>query len=190
MLIAGIVFGFYVLERLKIQYKQNITRATLQYAGVGVGIIIAFFIVLGLFAGGTPKEERNRGFDATRTNDLRQLASCVSSYGTEHKRLPATIAELSVAAQYYCAGSVVDPETLIPYDYRIVLPDSAVGAVHEGRFELCATFALSSLAVDGKTMPLDGDKWGTHAAGRVCTAESVVLDRGESPPSALPVKSI
>ena len=195
LVIAGLIFGFYVLERKKIQYKNDIPRRIFQGFGWAITAIVAIGLVLGFIAGGSPATERMRGFDTQRTEHLRMLASCIADYGFQHKRLPQTIEELSQGGQYGCGEGLGDPETRVPYAYRVVTPDAVNGSVHEGTYELCATFALASDETNTNTnysyaYPVK-DKWSTHGVGEECDTEVVVIDRGElTAPTAAPAVPI
>lgn len=184
LVIAGIIFGFYVLERKKIQYKNDIPRRVFEYIGAAIATLVIFGIVLGFVAGGSPATERMRGLDRQRADDLRSLANCVSVYGANHKRLPTSMADVSASSMYYCSGQQNDPETGEPYEYRILTSDRQKGLVHEGAFELCAVFSLSSEVADTKSSPVD--KWATHIVGRECDGETVVLDRRDAIPVMAP----
>ncbi|KKU78988.1 MAG: hypothetical protein UY04_C0020G0004 [Parcubacteria group bacterium GW2011_GWA2_47_7] len=191
LVIAGLIFGFYVLERKKIQYKNAIPRRTFEYIGGVISILVVLGIIIGFFAGGSPAVERMRGLDTQRVDNLRSLASCISSFGYERKRLPESIGELSSTSQFYCSGGLSDPETGAQYEYKIITPDTQTGTVHEAVFELCADFATASDATTASktSYAYPVDKWATHAAGRECDSETVVLDRGDTVPSPVMLKS-
>ncbi len=200
LLVAGSIFGFYFLERKKIQYKNPITGKTFHSIGLGVTVFVVIGIILGFSVSGSPKTERMRGLDSQRSSDLMNIANCVSGYAMERKQLPATLFEIGKSSAYaYCMSTIADPETGIPYTYRITNPMQKNGAVTEGEFELCATFALpASDGTDAKSapMPIDGyssatTKWNTHSTGEECDLETVILDRDTTltPPRTVPVMS-
>lgn len=180
--IAGTIFGFYFLERQKIQYKRDIARKTFQFFGWAVAAFVFLGIVLGFAVGGSPVTERNRNFDAQRADDLRSIANCIASYGYDRKQLPVFLDELSKSTQYaYCAMRTADPETGVPYEYRMVTPRREDGPVVVGEFELCAVFALASPG-DAMRTGYDSfvDKWSDHSAGRACDTEVVTLERRDA----------
>lgn len=188
LVIAGSIFGFYFLERKKIQYKNPITRQTFRSMGFAVSFLVVVGVILGFSVSGSPKTERMRGLDAQRSSDLMSIANCVSGYSFERKRLPESLSEIGKSSNFsYCMSNMSDPETGIPYSYRVTTPIQKVGTVTEGEFELCATFALvasgDTKGGAGASMPLDPymvtSKWSTHEAGLVCKTETVVLDRGD-----------
>jgi hypothetical protein len=173
--IAGAVFGFYYLERKKIQYQTDIPRTTFQYFGRGVALAVLVGVFLGFMVGGSPKTERNRSFDETRSSHLASLASCIEQYASSLGALPITLEELTGSSQYsYCQSSMIDPETGVAYPYRVVTASKTQGAALVGEFELCAEFSLAS---DMSAAPngYGGGIWYDHVAGRSCDTVSAQL---------------
>lgn len=173
--IAGSVFSFYFLERKRIQYRQPIERKTFQmFAWSLLGIIIVG-IMLGFIAGGTPSLERQRTFDTQRSNDLQQLAQCVTSYAQMFEGLPSSLDELSRTTDLsYCGSNIYDPESGEVYEYNVLVPLSMSGnGMFTGSFQLCATFALSTQDTVKTTYLDPNTKWFTHPVGRYCDTESV-----------------
>jgi hypothetical protein len=196
LVVFGLVFGFYYFERKKIQYKQDVPRRTFYLFGYAVGALAFIGIVVGFFASGSPATERMRGLDTTRAQDLSSLASCLQSYGYDKKMLPPSLDALIENSQYaYCSGKT-DPETGAPYEYRILAASEKVGAVTQGRFELCANFSLEATKDTIARDPYGAinDKWSLHPAGRSCDTETVTLDRDEktvmvpASPAAAPIR--
>ncbi|MDZ7586397.1 MAG: DUF5671 domain-containing protein [Patescibacteria group bacterium] len=70
VVIAVIVFGFYFLERKKIQYKQKVSSGLFWFVGSMTGFLVILAIILCFIAGGTPGEARLRKFDSQRASDL------------------------------------------------------------------------------------------------------------------------
>lgn len=175
--IAGAIFGFYYLERRKIQYHVDVARKTFQNFGRGVALLVVLGIAFGFFAGGSPTTQRDRTLDQTRINHLSSLASCVEQYASSFGALPTSLSDLTQSSQYsYCAGSMKDPETGAPYDYRVVTSSQAAGAGRVGVFELCATFALSSDASTPQRNGFDSETlWYEHGAGRSCDTVTAQL---------------
>jgi membrane protein YqaA with SNARE-associated domain len=171
LVIAGAVFGFYFLERRKIQYQSAVSRQVFLNFGRGVALIVALGIVLGFVVGGSPETARNRTFDQTRANNLSTLSDCIEQYAQGLGALPTTLADLRQSSQYsYCAGYMKDPETGAAYEYRVVTPSRAEGATRVGAFELCATFALPSDEVTTPVNTYGGGSavWYEYEAGRSC----------------------
>lgn len=178
LVIAGSIFGFYYLERRKIQYHVDIARSTFQNFGRGVALFVVLGIIFGFFAGGSPTTQRDRTFDQTRANHLSSLSTCIDQYAQNLGTLPATLSDLRQSSQYsYCATYMQDPETSKNYEYRVVTPSRTEGTARIGEFELCANFALSS----GETTQMgmyggtDGAVWYEHGTGRSCDTVTAQL---------------
>ncbi len=181
LVIISAIFGFYYLERRKIQYKSAIPERTFQYFGRGVAVFIVVSVVLGFFAGGSPTKQRDRTFDQTRAQNLSSLASCIEQYATNLGALPTSLVDLRQSSQYsYCTGYMQDPETTASYEYRVVTPSRVEGAGRVGAFELCANFTLSSPGVAQSTEPViggygDSTIWQAHGTGRSCDIATAQL---------------
>lgn len=176
LVVAGLVFGFYYFERLHIQYRKPVPRATFQAVGWAATGLAALGLVLGFLMAGSPETARKRAFDMQREADLGRLAGCVERYARNLGQLPASLGALRQAAGYAdCARSMQDPETGQEYPYRIVAPVRAEGPARLGEFELCAHFALAS-AGDGR-----GTIWNEHGVGMSCDTASVQLGEKAAP---------
>lgn len=174
LVIAGFIFGFYYLERRRIQYRHAVGRGAFRSFAWGAAGIVVLGIVLGFFAAGSPATARKRAFDMRRETDLSRLASCVENYARDFGELPASLAQLKGASRYsHCAGYMLDPETKGQYPYRVVTPRRMQGTVSVGDFELCATFALPAPEPGRRFLGV----WGEHGAGRVCHIESARLGK-------------
>lgn len=173
--IAAAIFGFYYLERKKIQYQKDIPRSTFLNFGRGVAAAVAVGIVLGFVLGGSPADQRARSLDATRSENLASLAGCIEQYAGSLGALPTSIDELERSSQFtYCVSSSVDPETGTPYEYRVVTPSKPAGAGTVGEFELCAEFATATLGMATDVYGMSG-VWYEHPAGRDCDTVSAQL---------------
>jgi membrane protein YqaA with SNARE-associated domain len=176
LVIVGGIFGFYFLERRKIQYQRDIPQRVFQYFGRGVTLLILMGIALGFVVGGSPETARNRTFDQARANHLSTLSDCISQYAQSLGALPITLAELRQSSQYsYCTGYTKDPETNEAYEYRVVTPSKVQGTTRVGEFELCATFALPSDQSTPRTSFGGSAVWYDYTAGRSCDTVSVTL---------------
>lgn len=177
--IAGMIFKFYFLERKRVQYRHDVPRKTFQIFGWGFSGIVVIGIILGFLAAGSPQTERMRTFDDRRASDLSNLASCIDQYARVYKRLPESLDTLSQSGSSYCAN-LRDPETGTAYEYKITVPSRTMGTNREGEYELCATFSLASdETMEDVTVPMyqnGTNKWTTHAAGRECDSQTVVLE--------------
>jgi hypothetical protein len=173
--IAGLIFGFYFLERRKIQYHQDIPRKTFQIFGWSVAGIVSIGILLGFFVGGSPETARKQGFDARRANDLSTLAGCIQGYASDFGALPDSIDVLRRSSTYaYCASFVQDPETGKVYEYRVLASSRMEGESRVGEFELCADFSLASSGSREMAYP-DPSFWSEHGAGRSCDTATAQL---------------
>ena len=94
--IAGVIFGFYYLERKRVQYHKDVPDQTFKLFGWVVTGLVVIAVILGFVVGGSPKTERSRGFDSQRANDLSQLANCVSNYASNQKALPDSLNDLTL----------------------------------------------------------------------------------------------
>ena len=175
---SGVIFGFYYLERKKVQYKNDIPRKTFQTFGWVVSILVLIAILLGFMTTGSPSTQRMRGLDATRAEHLSTLAGCISSYAAERKALPASLDTLMLTTEYAYCANLKDPETGTPYTYRIIIPKEQK-EVKEGTFELCANFALETTekTIARNSYSSGTNKWAIHGVGESCDTETVTLDR-------------
>jgi hypothetical protein len=180
LVVAGIIFGFYFMERRVVQYKEMLPLRRYQGFLFGVSALVLVGLGLGFVVGGSPSTERMRGLDSQRAQDLMSIAGCVGSYGVTYKRLPDSLDELNKSSSYtYCGTNIVDPETGVPYEYIVTTPSRQKGTVTEGEFELCADFTLSSEgeeALPANSYSEAKSKWSQHGVGRSCDAEVVVLE--------------
>lgn len=179
--IAGMIFGFYFLERKKVQYHHEVPRRTFQLFGYILTAVVGLGILLGFLVAGSPATERMRRFDDQRATDLQNLANCIQGYGQQFERLPSALGELEKSTNFsYC--TVKDPETGAPYEYRVVTPLRSSGtALLEGEVELCAIFALDSdESTEGMSTPMYTGKWYQHSAGRSCDSETISVSVGSA----------
>ncbi len=170
--IAGAVFGFYYFERKKIQYRQDVPIKTFRLYSQAIGGVVLLGIILGFVAAGSPGHQRNLAFDEQRASHLSQLSSCVTNFTREFERLPESVEELSRQPSYFYCANLRDPETNEPYEYRVV-EEVVAGpeGLLEGEFELCATFALSTL--DTTQGARGFSQWHEHDAGYFCQTQEV-----------------
>lgn len=191
LLIASIIFGFYYLERRKIQYHLDIPQTIFQSFGRGVIGFVVLAVVLGLIAGGSPTTERNRAFDRTRVQHLSALSNCIENYARTLGQLPVSFTDLSLSSQFsYCGGYMQDPETQVPYRYRVVTPSRMEGAAQIGEFELCATFAFASQTSPTAMVGYGSNTlWDQHSAGESCdtVTAQLLLPNYPDQPATIPL---
>jgi len=186
--VAGSVFGFYFLERRKIQYKYEISRTTFRLFGYVLTGVTAVGIVLGFIVAGSPAVERDRTFDERRADDLTELAQCVTNYAREFNELPDSIDDLSRSTGYSYCATMRDPETRQAYEYRIVHAVKVTSpGVREGEFELCATFARAVEENDISAMYYRdyASKWYLHPAGLACDSKAFTIRDQQPLPAVL-----
>lgn len=164
LVIAGLIFGFYFLERKKIQYKKEISSG-FWLIGSAAGILAVLAIVLGFLAGGTPGEARLGNLDLQRVNNLQMISSAISNFAFENSRLPRDLSEIRDNPRYNYGAGYIDPETKKDYDYKIINPGA--GTDNSAEYELCATFSLSTLDEASGERNIYSE-WSRHDKGYVC----------------------
>ncbi len=174
--IASTIFGFYFLERRKIQYHKSIPHNIFKILAISVSSVIVVGIIVGFIASGSPTKARKREFDWQRIRDLDRLTTCVKSYANEYQRLPNSLDELQGSASHLYCVNKKDPETKKVYEYRVVSNSIIKGLVQEGIFELCANFSLKSEdEEDQNVVEQYPNRWKNHPAGRSCQKITVKI---------------
>lgn len=165
LLVAGAVFGYYMWDIKRIEIKSKVPKIL----AIILGVVVLGSIILGFFVVGTPKDQRNRRFDESRTQDLQSLQEQVIYYWQRKKTLPPTLDNLSDDIIGYVVPT--DPDSKQSYEYTIVDPL---------KFELCAVFSIKSddYGISDKDMmytsPYDATQqnW-KHEAGRECFTRTI-----------------
>ena len=138
------------------------------HSSIFLGVVICGVlaaVIYGMTLVGSPGEQRALQFDQRRISDLQQISSAVQVYWEQQKKLPQGFDDLK-QQQFTYIESVQDPETQVPYEYRIM---------GEKTYELCAVFATDSSQVETKTRtptPFSAEQW-NHGIGRACFAREV-----------------
>ena len=131
-------------------------RRTVFAVAASVAVVAA--VVAGMFALGSPAEQRARRLDQTRLDDLRSLANGIEYEWGQKRALPQSLDELPAGF----AQSRQDPATGAPYEYSVR---------GENKYQLCATFDRNNTEdVERPWAGLDhvtATIW-NHAAGRYC----------------------
>lgn len=128
------------------------TPRTLKYVVVSVAVaVVVVSVVIGVVLIGSPAEQRVRKMDDRRTQDLVAISRALNLYWTRHKRLAASLEELSREPGVIVSA---DPDTREPYEYRVV---------GDKKYELCARFQRGS----ADEFPGTNNFW-SHGAGRQC----------------------
>jgi hypothetical protein len=128
VLIAAIVFSFYLYDIRRIVVIKKTDRVLKIYFWGALAIMIAAF-VCALFIVESPATARGRLVDERIVNNFYSLQSSVTNYYSYHKKLPATLNDLRVdnpTSEMY-----LDPATNQEFAYILVSDTS---------YQLCATF--------------------------------------------------
>jgi hypothetical protein len=175
LVIAGVVFAYYLVDRRNATSEGKKPRYTL--AAIGLVVVLAA-IVGGFIIVGSPSRQRAIRFDNQRVNELSSTQWQIVSYWQTKGALPAKLTDINDGISGYVTP--VDPETKAPYEYSVKSATS---------FELCATFDLPTQDFRGRgefgggyggipTMSRiypDGgvdDNW-KHEAGRTCYTRTI-----------------
>lgn len=124
LLVAGLVFGYYLNEVRRIEHSKKVKRFVW-----AVSIIVGLALIGGFFIVGSPKEERLYRFDEQRVFDLQNIQSQIINYWQRKERLPELLDILKDPISGYQIPA--DPQTGAAYGYTV-----------KGNltFELCAVF--------------------------------------------------
>jgi hypothetical protein len=175
LLIAGVLFLHYLTTLRREEDKaQSATGSKLPARIAGVATLV--ILVAGLFAVGTPGEERLRKLDQARVNDLIQIQSEIANYYRDHGRLPASIQDV---ADVPASGvrRTADPVTRVPYGYHVA--DSTT-------YELSATFAaVDSAGSPGIDYPSEPHFWRHPASHTVYRLTIPPGQRGPAVPGGV-----
>ena len=167
LLIAGGIFGYYWYDLKRTDYSKRSQISIIFFAVILVVVVVS--IITSFFVIDSPMTAQIKKHDQQRVNDLSGLDSMINSYYRENGELPADLTAARLV-------QFKDPKTGEPYSYEVI---------GEGKYELCATFALA--AEEDLKYPYYADRdWYYHQAGRQCF-ETAVTD-GEFKPLPVPHK--
>lgn len=156
LLVAGIIFAYYILDVRKIQEKKTKIFAYIAIIAVLASIVGGFVVM------GSPLTARKLRFDSQRVSDLQSIQWQVVNFWQSKSVLPSKLTDLEDPILGFQIPK--DPETKAVYSYE------STGALS---FKLCATFDLDNTNSTNRTVPkvydLSGnsDTW-NHAVGKVC----------------------
>ena len=169
MVITSCIFGFYLWDIRRAETPASGLKApTAVWALlIGVAVVVIACIGYSVYLFGTPGEQRSIQFDRQRVSDLTNITYNVDEFWELNGELPAGFEDMSGTG--YSIDSVHDPETGVPYEYRVV--DRA-----EGAYELCAVFATDTAERRERSPRFSGDPWG-HGIGRTCFPLEVRRER-------------
>lgn len=189
VVIAGLVFAYYLLSKISPELNQKIVKTRIILAWVGIVIVLGT-IVAGLLVVGSPSKQRNLKFDDQRLGDLSNIQWQIVSYWQNKSILPRSLYDLDDPISGFEVP--VDPETEEDYGYRVLSSSVDNTGKEELSFELCANFALPTPDNENRggyasgyyspTMSYDiygnrgGDNW-DHDAGSVCFTRTIDKDK-------------
>lgn len=173
--IAGSVFGYYLWDLRQDDLKPERIpdrRPGLRIFTAGVTMAVLAAVAAGLILAGSPGKARRSQLDDTREGDLEQIAALIDGYWNEYDRLPPDLETLE-RTRGYAVRSIRDPQTAIPYGYRIT---------GERTYELCAVFDAASEEQEPQPDPFGPpqreSKFWQHGSGRTCFPIEVRDDSG------------
>ena len=171
LVVSGVVFAYYILDKDKALGRAKIWRSVLMWFGV---VIIVIAIVAGFIIVGSPNKQRSLRFDQQRLNDLQNIQYQITNYWQKTGNLPATLSEMYDPLSGFTLPR--DPKSNVQYEYSVKSSTS---------FSLCATFDLGTDQVGSvngqpylKTMPNilqstgESSSW-DHGVGRACFERTI-----------------
>lgn len=190
--IFGLVFAYYLLDKISTERNTKIAKKVIAIVSVAVALIA---VVFGFLVVGSPATQRALRFDSERTNDLSSIQWNIVYTWQNNRALPSSLDEIDSAKGILVGGYDIpkDPETNAPYIYT---------KTSSTTFELCANFSRASRDDSGKggmggsisypsvaydSMYMYGEvsqNW-KHDAGHVCFERKV--DMTKLPPVPKPV---
>ena len=182
MVITSCIFGFYLWDIRRAETPADGSKAPPAVWALLVGIIVVVVVCIGyaIYLFGTPGEQRSIQSDRQRVSDLTNITYNVDGFWELNGELPAGFEDMSGAR--YSIDSIHDPETGVPYEYRVV--DGI-----EGTYELCAVFQTDTTERGERSPRFSDDPWG-HGAGRTCFLLEVRHERPmpvEAVPESRPI---
>ena len=165
LLVAGVVFGFYLQDiRDKVSSRGRKTWV------IAVGIIILISIIIGFSVLGSPQTQRLIRYDSQKISDLQTIQWEVISYWQMDGMLPASLSDIESKQRYVVLPK--DPQTKTTYEYR---------KTDTMTFEICAEFNKEDMTNQNrygyevapigvgyeKTNVIQNSNW-NHKVGRQC----------------------
>src|SRR3989344_6187531 len=165
--VAAAVFGYYLYDLRK--KTGEFSSGAKMFVWITSGVVLAA-IITAFFVAGSPFKQRQVRFDEQRVNHLQTIQSEIVNYWQGKEKLPASLDDLRDSIKGFVPP--VDPETDIPYVYRVKDTLS---------FELCANLNLSSQEAQiGKTKAVPpmynggfaNENW-NHVKGEQCFERTI-----------------
>lgn len=148
-------------------------RGSVRLLVLVVVLAVVAAVVAGLALAGSPGDARLQRLDRQRVSDLYRIADGINMYWARHQTLPP---DLETLLEELAFDPYVDPDTGLPYTYRIVASD---------RYEICATFATDCRRVDGTCVPWRANRdWQVpgHGVGEQCFPITPTMPSGNRVP--------
>lgn len=161
LVITGPIFGYYLwdMRQAEDQVTESVARAAPALRGLAIGAIVVVVATLGysIYLVGTPGQQRDARLDDRRIDDLRNIANNIDTHlRLNDGAMPSGLTDLT-GPQYY-VQSIEDPETGLPYEYRVV---------ENTDYELCAVFATDGSERQEERRLFSESIW-VHGVGRTC----------------------
>ena len=169
MVITSCIFGFYLWDIRRAETPASGLKAppVVWALLIGVAVVVIASIGYSVYLFGAPGEQRSIQFDRQRVSDLTNISHNVDEFWELNGQLPAGFEDMS--GTRYSIDSIHDPETGVPYEYRVV--DRA-----EGAYELCAVFATGTAERRERSPRFSDDPW-SHGMGKTCFPLEVRRER-------------
>ena len=169
LLVAGVVFGFYLQD-----IRDRISSRGRKIWAIVVGVIILVSIVLGFSILGSPQSQRLMRYDNQKITDLQNIQQQVISYWQVNGTIPVSLKDLESSEEFTKYGMVVIPtDTQLKKDYEY-------RSTGQMTFELCADFNKEDMNQNQYVVPectgtcyptkvsvIQNNNW-NHKAGRQC----------------------
>ncbi len=160
--IAGTIFGYYLWD-LRSEEKETPHDWKAYPTGLKafISIIVAIVsatAISGLWTAGAPGAQRAKRFDDLRVSNLQSISSSIDSYWTMASALPTSLETLQSTRDIYI-GAIVDPETNINYEYKLIDADT---------YSLCAIFSTDTTNSEATNYNTVNPKFWEHGIGHAC----------------------
>lgn len=160
--IAASIFTFYLYDIRREEVKGKKDKTISLYFYGSLAVVIAVFIA-SLFFVESPTETRNRKFDNTILDKFSQIDSAINNYYFDNKILPESLNIIQEEFNYITTDDLVDPATREQFKYQVL---------EEKKYELCATFRASNIAVEIIQDEFYKERW-PHEAGEQCISQRI-----------------
>ncbi|MEI7512194.1 MAG: type II secretion system protein [Candidatus Uhrbacteria bacterium] len=127
-------------------------------------LVVTSTALIGLWISGSPAKERARRLDDRRIQDLQSISNAIDNYYNQNaSALPPTLESLTRVRDAYYVSSIVDPDTMTPYEYAVESTST---------YRLCATFTTDSRGISKDpnqyAQPYNSSAFWEHNSERTC----------------------